>query len=502
MAPRSSWVLSLVALLGGLLRTTWIDEVSLCYDESCAIKIAMMPLAEMFRAIAVDAHPPLYYVLLKCWCSVFGYTSFAARLLSCVAGCLAIPAAYVASQRVFEGAACRERVRDGSVGAMFAAVVVAFLPFHLELSFQARPYSIMGLLSILAVSELACLQNGKSRSGCGVRIATLIWLLSMLHYQALFFSFALALTAGACVLSAPPWKRAEILPQFLAPRFLAASAFFELSWAAWLPHFLFQLGRANSQLWIPELTAANILGSLADVLVGGEYSSANAWWVLVPASLILVLLRFGRAGIGVSLMVLLIAPIFQIAAMLVYSCLVRSVWETRYLVVATGPFIVVFSGVVGVVTPQRRRTVLVLLAFAYSLFVGFHLESRRHFATNSGVRKLCVLIADSADAECDVYTRSPYLFPTLCVYLSGSAQVSLVCDLDPSLSVNYGSSVRERDLVSSAEFASLRSEGTCWIVDGVSDRPDESGVFQVKVQEAFRIDQTVVATVHGPRLGR
>jgi uncharacterized membrane protein len=55
---------------------------SIWFDEGYSILLAKQPVGELLALTAVDAHPPLYYLLLKAWGEMFGFTEFALRSLS------------------------------------------------------------------------------------------------------------------------------------------------------------------------------------------------------------------------------------------------------------------------------------------------------------------------------------------------------------------------------------------------------------------------------------
>ena len=72
MAMASTFAL---ALSLGLKQSVW-------FDESYSIMLAKSSIPDLFRLTGVDAHPPFYYLLLKSWTSIFGYSELALRSLS------------------------------------------------------------------------------------------------------------------------------------------------------------------------------------------------------------------------------------------------------------------------------------------------------------------------------------------------------------------------------------------------------------------------------------
>jgi uncharacterized membrane protein len=113
-----------------------LDVKSLSYDEGFAIYLAQMPIADMVRATASDIHPPLYYLLLHGWMNFFGDSVFAVRSLSVIFAAGAVVVTYFVGRTLFDK-------RVGVLSALLFSVSV----FELQLSQEARMYSLMVLLA-------------------------------------------------------------------------------------------------------------------------------------------------------------------------------------------------------------------------------------------------------------------------------------------------------------------------------------------------------------------
>lgn len=57
---------------------------SLWFDEQYSLLICSKPVRQMLALTAVDAHPPLYYLLLKTWMTLVGGNVAMLRLLNCI----------------------------------------------------------------------------------------------------------------------------------------------------------------------------------------------------------------------------------------------------------------------------------------------------------------------------------------------------------------------------------------------------------------------------------
>ena len=78
--------LGVILLLAAGLRFHRIDAQSLWYDEGNSARIAERSIQLILEGAAGDIHPPLYYLLLSLWRSVFGASETALRGLSAVSG--------------------------------------------------------------------------------------------------------------------------------------------------------------------------------------------------------------------------------------------------------------------------------------------------------------------------------------------------------------------------------------------------------------------------------
>jgi len=93
---------------------------------------------------STDIHPPLYFWLLHVWSLVFGINLWTGPSLNLVLSLLAILALYVLA---------RDLLRN-SIEAAVVACAWAFSPAVFQISFEARQYDLLALLTILFVWRL------------------------------------------------------------------------------------------------------------------------------------------------------------------------------------------------------------------------------------------------------------------------------------------------------------------------------------------------------------
>ena len=108
---------------------------SVWFDEGYSILLAKQNLSELLALTAVDAHPPLYYILLKLWGEMFGFSEFALRSMSAVFAAGAVVIGLALTRKLF-----------GTRVTLIALPFVVLAPFILRYGYEIRMYSLIGLL--------------------------------------------------------------------------------------------------------------------------------------------------------------------------------------------------------------------------------------------------------------------------------------------------------------------------------------------------------------------
>jgi 4-amino-4-deoxy-L-arabinose transferase-like glycosyltransferase len=140
-----SRLLLLMLVLSALgLRVHRLGAQSLWYDEAVTARVASRGVAELTRWTAEDIQPPLYYYIEAGWTRLGGRGEWALRFPSVFAGVLIVPALWTLARRLF---GCG---LDGWIAALVAAALAAFSPLYVYYSQEARMYTQLTLLGILA----------------------------------------------------------------------------------------------------------------------------------------------------------------------------------------------------------------------------------------------------------------------------------------------------------------------------------------------------------------
>jgi hypothetical protein len=173
LVERRSFLLALlIAALGAALRRDGVSSLWLHADEGIYYVIAHEPLARAQAALAGNAHPPLYYWLLRA-IAALGGDWVALRLPALVCGTAAIVAMY--------GLAA---AAHGRLAGLLAALLLALSPGAIMLSQVARPYMAQLLLLLVALRGLWCWLQARAPRDLAV-YALALALALLVHYATL-----------------------------------------------------------------------------------------------------------------------------------------------------------------------------------------------------------------------------------------------------------------------------------------------------------------------------
>ncbi|MGO8751790.1 MAG: hypothetical protein ACLQNE_38095 [Thermoguttaceae bacterium] len=328
----TGWALAVVLALGVGVRWYYVADRSIWFDEAFSWRMIQYPFGEMFRRMALDNAPPLYYLLLKSWCACFGDSLPALRSLSVVMGGVTILAMFLfvrAATASLARADIERRANDrrGSEAALFAAMFVALSVFQIRWSWDARPYALGAALALLSSWALfRALWAGEQppgatcstrapgatgalpagvlparhhwrlarpwflRTGSKLPVAPWRWwyvyaalavLFAYTHYFALF---ALAAQGGFVLyvlMQRAGWNVREMLQAPAARGAALAFGLIGLCWLPWLPFFLRQMSQVRADFWIRPVQEWDLAHTLYRMFVEPENAAltetASLW---------------------------------------------------------------------------------------------------------------------------------------------------------------------------------------------------------------------------------
>jgi mannosyltransferase len=272
-------LLAVALLVGGLLRADRLGLAELTTDEAFSWRLSTYPPAEIVARTATDVHPPLYYIALAAWTSVWGDSPVALRGLSTILGLGAVLLAYLLCREVDRSA----RTTDAGDrvpllgGAAAAAVLVAVHADQVSHSRHARMYGLGAVLAGLSAwMMLRALRSEKRSVAWWGAYAVTAAALCYTHYYGAFTVAAQILFASVVV--AQRWRASGMRRRDVVGLALAVLGVAAL-YAPWLPVLWRQTTRVREDYWIRDIGVWDIAAALTRWATGLEW--APAWPVLV-----------------------------------------------------------------------------------------------------------------------------------------------------------------------------------------------------------------------------
>ncbi|MFB6254741.1 MAG: hypothetical protein ABEI06_09030 [Halobacteriaceae archaeon] len=137
-----NYILAVVSMgIAGLFSIIEARSEGFWGDELWTIHFISLSMSDMLVATAEDVHPRLYYLIVKVWVELVGFSPFLVRGLSILFGLAAIFTIYTLGARIYTQ-------RTGSVAALLSAFAI---PMLIQMA-QARMYAL--LIFVTALSYL------------------------------------------------------------------------------------------------------------------------------------------------------------------------------------------------------------------------------------------------------------------------------------------------------------------------------------------------------------
>ena len=151
--PVAARMLAPVLLLAGVLRLTALGRSPFSMVESATAGFAGFSWHELFLGAGrLETNPPAFYALEKLWTWAVGTAEAAFRVLPALSGIAGVAAVAMLARAAF-----------GPRAALWAGLLMAVQPHHLDHSREARVYTLLFLaiaLAMLAARRLAVWRSG------------------------------------------------------------------------------------------------------------------------------------------------------------------------------------------------------------------------------------------------------------------------------------------------------------------------------------------------------
>jgi Dolichyl-phosphate-mannose-protein mannosyltransferase len=269
--------LTVLLILAALLRLHDLGVPAYDCDELYSLRIqGFSPKAVasvVGRSIFHDLHPPLSYLVYMAWISLFGTAEVAVRMLPLLLGLVSVALLGLIGRRI-----------GGTWTGLAAAALLAFNPFHIAYSQEARSYALA--VALVIASHLFLLRSLCEASARNLIVYALLVIAAIYtHYFALLALLPHGLIALWVVLTGDEDSRRAARATLLT--FGCAMA----TYIAWLPALVFQTAGK------PEGASLDYLASDSPISRAGRFirdvAGLGPQPYLLPAALaLLVLLAF------------------------------------------------------------------------------------------------------------------------------------------------------------------------------------------------------------------
>jgi mannosyltransferase len=360
-------------------------------DEGISIGIASHPLSAIPSLLRQDGSPPLYYLTLHAWTAVFGSTPTALHVLSLAFFALAVPAAVWAAWRPF-----------GPAAGALAGALVGLNPFTVYYANDARMYTLVLLLALLATGSFVRAFVLRRRAHVGV-FAALLAALLYTHNWALFFAAGAGVAyAGLLAFGGGLDRRGLLRDGALA--FGGAA----LAFAPWLPTLAFQAAHTGAP-WSSEPSERALPRTLTHIWSG--VLPETVILLVAGAGAIEILRRAKRPQRRAVLAVLALGALTLVLGF-TWSQVSSPAWAVRYLIIVAAPLAVVAGA------GLARTGLLGVAALAVVVALSWHgRPSYSTLAHKSNVAQIAGTLAPSLPGGSLVVTTQPEQVPTLRYYL-------------------------------------------------------------------------------------
>lgn len=386
--------------LGAFFRFRGNTAIALWHDEAFSALYLRYPFAEMMHRIALDVHPPLYYLVLRAWSYAAGQSLPSLRVLSIIFGVLTIWAAYIFVRAAFRSTRL----------ALLAALFVAINPFQIQYALEARMYTLGTFLALWSSYFLIrAITRQEERGGFNK-----YWLAYAITAAAAFYThyyliFTIAAQGLYLLVYAAKSRSIKILLAG-AGAYAIVAAFY----LPWLPTLLKQITRVQGGYWIPPADIWSVPGTVWKMVFGGQ-GAPHLWLLATSAVSLFVVIFFLRKNHSFSKWLVAAGLLVPLAAAIALS-LRTNIYLDRYFVFASVFFSILIALAFWQVSRRLLRFGLVLAIAAASIFAIYKNTNDLDIKNSPGMAAASAYINQNAKTGDDIYVASSFIFFTFKYY--------------------------------------------------------------------------------------
>ena len=394
------------SLFIGLHQSVW-------FDEAYSILLAKHSVAEIIRLTGLDTHPPFYYLLLKGWASLFGWSELSLRALSVFSMSGALVVGGLLVRKMF-----------GNKVAIGTVFLLALSPLLLRYGFEIRMYSLASLIGVGATYCLYSAYKSKENRrkwliGYGVLVA--LGMFTLYYLALLWIAHAVWLAVTAVRYK---WRVSSLAPYLYA--YIGAIVLF----LPWLPTFMGQVSNdALAPIGQP-MNYEQLSGVVSfNTLYQPTYGLTVTLTVVILAFITAIVWSIKKGSHVLSKradeLSLLVAYIGVPIIMLMGISLVKSMYTERYLSHVAISLVMLMGVVVSIALAQRLRRsqrIAVIVIVYGTMLIGFCnivATGNFNFQRNEHpeVKQAAVVIHDCGPGS-QIIAADPYVMTELSYYVT------------------------------------------------------------------------------------
>lgn len=215
--------------VGTAFMFTGITHESLWYDESYTAALMNHSFKDIIEITGTDSHPPLYYIMLRIFSSLFGRSEFALKAFSVIGTAALAALGFGPIRRAF----------DNKIALIYSFLVFA-LPISLSMSQEARMYTWAAFF-VTGTALYGYLAFKESKIKDWITFGLYALFAAYTHYYALL---AVMVIFGLIFLSII-FSKMKLTP------FLITSGVLILGYLPWIFKLALQVERVSGSFWIP-----------------------------------------------------------------------------------------------------------------------------------------------------------------------------------------------------------------------------------------------------------
>ncbi len=267
-------ILALIIVLAAFLRLYHLNFQSI-WDDEIATMIESNPnigLGEAYHTyMNFDSMPPLYFFIVRCLFSVFGYSSLILRLFSALLGILSVFATYLLGKEIYNKSA-----------GLLASLILSVNYFQIQYSQEGRPYTFLVLFTVLSFYSLIIyLKDNRTKNAMYYSLYTILMLYG--HYFSYLILVAQIPIIAGFFVSYPKQKKVVFVKQFCFMGFIILICMIPS-----LPQLLKNVGVKTSWIQAPTL---NVYTTFFNEFFGNSE-------LIIPLIYIFIILFFFKLTAG------------------------------------------------------------------------------------------------------------------------------------------------------------------------------------------------------------